>query len=247
MVNKQQINTYVLRHRWVVHLPIVMGSAFILGEIFFDTFLVSLLLSLGSICSIKYLKKNSQVVMQKKVEEEFKAFIFSMASAMSIGKSFEHAVKEGYHELVREYDFFLLEEDILKIVMAFETSMSIHTAFEHLAEKYSVESIQQFSKIIQVTVRQGGSVQSVVEKTVRMIDEKNNVEKELEVIITQKKFELYMLLSFVPLMILYLRSVSENFRPLMYGTLQGRGFMLIGGILYVASALIGQRIVSITI
>ncbi len=47
--------------------------------------------------------------------------------------------------------------------------------------------IHQFSKVIQITVRQGGSVQAVVEKTVRMIDEKNNVEKELEVIITQKK------------------------------------------------------------
>lgn len=234
-------------YRWIFQIPILMVLAFVLGQIFFNSFVFSAILSGACIFVIKYLKKNNQVYMKKKIEEEFKTFIYSIASSMSVGKSFENAVKESYEELKKELEVFLLEEDLLNIVMAFETNMNINDAFGQLAEKYEVESIHQFSKVIQVTVRQGGSVQAVVEKTVRMIDEKNNVEKELEVIITQKKFELYMLLSFVPLMVIYLRLVSENFSLLMYGTFQGRCIMLIGVFLYVISGLIGKRIVNITI
>lgn len=243
----QHLNEYAIRYRWIFQLPILMIVAFVLGQIFFDAFIFSIVLSGSCLFFIKYLKKNSQSAVKKKVEEEFKAFIYSIASSMSIGKSFENSVKESYSELKKELEVFLLEAEILKIVMAFETNMNINTAFEQLAKIYDIESIHQFSKVIQITVRQGGSVQAVVEKTVRMIDEKNNVEKELEVIITQKKFELYMLLSFVPLMVLYLRSVSDNFAPLMYGTLQGRCIMFVGVLLYVMSALIGRRIVNITI
>ena len=238
---------YLIIYRWIFQIPILIILAFILGHIFFNSFILSAILSGSSLFSIRYLRKNNNIFMKKKIEEEFKIFIYAIASSMSVGKSFENAVKESFESVQKELEVFLLEEDLMNIVMAFETNMNINAAFGQLSEKYAIESIHQFSKVIQVTVRQGGSVQSVVEKTVRMIDEKNNVEKELEVIITQKKFELYMLLSFVPLMILYLRLVSENFRPLMYGTLQGRFIMLIGVFLYVISALIGRRIVNIQI
>ncbi len=83
--------------------------------------------------------------------------------------------------------------------------------------------------------------------TISAIRDKNEVDKELDVIITQKRYELVMMMAFVPLMILYLRVVSSGFTETMYGTLTGRVVMILCLLLYGLSAYIGNQIIQVDI
>lgn len=244
---KKEINYFVIYYEWCIKLFLVFVGIFLLSYLFFNIIWFSLLLAIISLSSFRILRKSNMSHIKEKVEDEFKTFIYSLSSALSIGKSIEHAVKESMIEINKEKTTFILGQDLQKLVISLEANNSVDEAFSELSDKYNIESISNFSRIIEITLRQGGSLHEVIDRTVSMIDEKAKVESELEVIITQKKFELYILLSFVPGMILYLRAVSESFEPTMYRTMTGRITMFVCLILYIFSGYMGKRIVEIEV
>lgn len=197
--------------------------------------------------SFKYLRKSSNQHLLNRVEKEFKTFIYSLSSLISVGKSMEHALEESLVEIQHENNTFVMYDDLHYMVTCLKTNRSIDDSLTLLTKKFNIESIRNFSRIVEITLRQGGSMELVIERTVAMIDEKTKVENELDVIITQKKFELYILLSFVPLMIVYLRMVTKTFMPTMYGTLTGRMTMFVCLIVYLFSGYLGKRIVDIEV
>lgn len=232
---------------WIRDMGLLMVVTFLLTYLFFNLWYLSLLGSLSCLLWIKKMKRNNERRTKTKIEEEFKSFIFSLSSTMSVGKSFESAWVEALEELKKEKSKLLIQRDIEEISKGFSLNMNLHQSFKRFAMKYNVEIINHFSTIIEISIVQGSSIQAVIEKTIQMIDEKHNVEKELEVIITQKKFELYILLSFVPFIIVYMRMTSNAFEDTMYHSIEGRGIMLLALLLYAFSYFIGRKVVAIEI
>lgn len=246
IVYKNLIMFYLL-NQWMFILPLIILAIIIISVLFFNSIIITILTSLSSFLFIKPLKKIHNQKLLKRRENEFMIFIYSLSSLLSIGKSFESAFATSVEEMQNEGSVYVLLKDLEHITVCFEINMSITDALSTLTVKYPIETLLNFSKIVEIAVTQGGSIESIIESTVTMIREKNDVENELEVIITQKKFELIILLSFVPLMILYLRLVTSDFVELMYGSISGMGIMLICLLLYLISGYIGYKIVSIKV
>jgi len=245
-VYKNLIMFYLL-NQWMFILPLIIIAIIIISILFFNSLIITIISSISSFLFIKPLKKLHNQKLLKRRENEFMIFIYSLSSLLSIGKSFESAFMTSVIEMQNEGSVYVLLKDLEHIIVCFEMNMSITDALSTLTTKYPIETLLNFSKIVEVAIIQGGSIESIIESTVTMIREKNDVENELEVIITQKKFELIILLSFVPLMILYLRIVTSDFEDLMYGSISGKGIMLICLLLYLASGYIGKKIVSIKV
>lgn len=244
---KRKFEYYMIVYEWCIKLPLVFSSIFLLSYLFFNVVWFSLLLAIISLGSFRLLKKSTKRHINTRVEDEFKTFIYSLSSSLSIGKSIEHAITDSFMEISKEKNTFILGKEIQKMIMSLEANKSIEEVFIQLSSTYEIESIINFSKVVEITLKQGGSLHQVIDQTVTMIDEKVKVEYELDVIITQKKFELYILLSFVPGMILYLRLVSNTFEPTMYHTLTGRIMMFLCLIIYIFSGYMGKRIVEIEV
>lgn len=228
-------------------LIIIMGVTFILTFLFFDVWMLSVIAALTCLLGINKIQQIHEKRARTKIEEEFKSLIFSLSSTMSVGKAFESAWIEALEEIRKEKNQWRIQNDIEEIAKGFSLNINLHESFKRFAKKYNVEIINHFSTILEISIAQGSSIQKVIEKTIQMIDEKHNVEKELEVIITQKKFELYILLSFVPFIIFYMRITSDSFEETMYHTIEGRGMMLFCLLLYGMSYFVGRRVVSIEI
>jgi len=213
--------------------------------LFFDSWVVS---SISAILAVGFkspLKKQCYQKELKKIEQEFMSFIYAVSSILSIGRSFNRAVILSIQELQKENSSCLLKRDFEQILILVEANCNPDELFDVFANKYCIESMINFSKIIKIALKQGSSLNKVIENTVMMIDAKMDVEKELEVIIAQKKFELIILLTFLPLIIVYLKGVSQNFSETMYETFIGRIVMLFCLCIYVLSGLLGKRIVDI--
>lgn len=238
---------FYLLNQWMFMFPLIIVSIIIISILFFNSFIITVLCSLSSIIVIKPLKKSHNLKLLKRRENEFMLFIYSLSSLLNIGKSFESAFAISVEEMKNEGSVYILLKDLEYVILCFEMNMSITEALTTLTAKYQIETVLNFTKIVELAIVQGGSLESIIESTVIMIREKNDVENELEVIITQKKFELIILLSFVPLMILYLRLVTSDFSKLMYGSVQGKGIMFVCLLLYLTSGYIGKKIVSIKV
>lgn len=243
----KEIIMFYLLNQWMFMLPLIILSIFVISILFFNSILVTIMSCISSFLFINPLKKLHNQKLLKRRENEFMIFIYSLSSLISIGKSFESAFATSVVEMKNEGSVYILLSDLEHVMVCFEMNMSITDSLSILTSKYPIETILNFSKIIEIAILQGGSLESIIEATVMMIREKNDVENELEVIITQKKFELIILLSFVPLMILYLRIVTSDFSRLMYGSLSGKGIMFVCLLLYLASGYIGKKIVNIKV
>lgn len=243
----QEVIMFYLLNQWIFMFPMVIIITIIISILFFNSIFVTLTSCVISVITIKPLKKLHNKRLLKRRENEFMVFIYSLSSLINIGKSFESAYRISVEEMKKEGSIYILLSDLEQVSLCFEMNMSITEALSVLANKYPIETILNFSKIIEVAIVQGGSIEAIIESTVLMIREKNDVENELEVIITQKKFELMILLSFVPLMILYLRLVTADFTKLMYDSLSGKAIMFVCLLLYLVSGYIGNKIVSIKV
>jgi tight adherence protein B len=243
----QQAFMFYLLNQWIFMFPFVLIAVFFISILFFNSISITILSSLSSIVFIKPLKKLQNQKLLKRRENEFMFFIYSLSSLISIGKSFESAFSISVEEMNNEGSVYILLLDLEEIRTCFEMNMSITDGLSMLTAKYPIETILNFSKIVEIAIIQGGSIEAIIEATVSMIREKNDVENELEVIITQKKFELIILLSFVPFMILYLRVVTSNFSQLMYESFSGKSIMFVCLLLYLASGYIGRKIVNIKV
>jgi len=232
---------------WIIQFPLLVFCIAVIAFLFFNSILVCIITSGLSFLLIKPLKKMHHERLAKEQESEFMVFIYSLSSMLSIGKSFESAFRQSLEELEKEGNDYLITKELKKVCLCFEMNMSVAEGLAIFAERYPIESIRNFSNIIEVAINRGGSIEMIIEATVSMIREKNDVEKELEVLITQKRYELFMLLSFVPMMIFYMRCVSQSFSLAMYNTLFGRVVMFISFGIFLLSGYIGKKIVDIKV
>lgn len=245
MVRKCREN--YIRNQWHYLMPLIIIASAFLGYLFFNSFFMSGLISSGCIFLVKPMKKMAARNFLKRSEMEFMLFIYSLSSMLSVGKSFESAFKQSLTDMKEESVFIILGDDLEKVNACFDLNMSIEDSLVYLNDKYPVESISNFTKILQVAIQKGSSLEQITQMTISAIRDKNEVDKELDVIITQKRYELVMMMAFVPLMILYLRVVSSGFTETMYGTLTGRVVMILCLLLYGLSAYIGNQIIQVDI
>lgn len=236
-----------MQNRWIIYLGALLVFLFLLTYLFFDSLIISAALSGLAICLKSSIKNNNVKSIQKMREYEFMIFIQAIASILSIGRSLESAVLLAIEEVNKEKNLYLLIKDFEEMKFKIETNCSTVEIFNTLSIKYRIESMTNFSHIITLAKRQGGSMQKVISQTVKMIEEKSMVEKELSIVIAQKKFELIIMLMFVPIMLVYLRVVSSNFSETMYQTLPGKVVMLVCLLIYGLSGMIGMRIIDIKV
>lgn len=237
----------ILEWRWLVILIACLFALFSLAMLFFDSLILSVVTTGFGLFMTPKVRAFNHQYLNRRIESEFITFIFSLSSFIGVGRSFEHAFTLSVQEMEKESGHFLLLKELRRISMTFDMNLSVGEAMGQLAEKYPVETILHFSHVCEKVLHKGGSLERVIEMSIQMVREKVEVEKELDVIITQKRFELIILLSFVPLMILYLRVVSGSFADLMYETLMGRGLMFICLLLYLLSGYIGRQIIDIEV
>lgn len=218
-----------------------------LAWLFFDSPLMALLMAGIAVLGYRRISQYLQRRLLKHCEMEFLLFIRTLSSALGAGKSFVNAFHGAVTEMEKEMPDMYMLSDLRKVSIGFETNLSIEEGMDYLANKYKIETIRNFCYVVHSAIQKGGSLHKIIQETVLVIQEKNDVEKELEVIIVQKKYELTILLIFVPLIILYLRLVSISFSQIMYGTGEGRVIMTISLGIYVVSGILGNKIISIEV
>jgi len=228
----------------------VMGIVyfFILGLIFYHNILYATVASLGVVFYVKERKKQEIEARKKALVLQFREGVYALASSLSAGRAVEQAFVQSLNDLRIIYDD---ETDIVKewqlIVGKVGMNETIEEALIDFSNRAHCDDIYNFVSVFIMAKKSGGDLVRIIRDTTKIINDKIEIQKEIDVLITQKKFEQQILSYIIPGMVLFFTLTSPGFLDPLYKSFSGRGIMTLALSLYIISGQIGKKIVRIEV
>jgi len=230
------------------HICLGCGYYFLLGMIFFKHLPLALLACLLVSFHLRVQKKQAIIKRKKHLLETFREAMYALASSLSAGKSVEQAFIASLNDLRSIYNE---DEDIMKewqrIVYKIGMNEPVSLAITDFSERADIEDIHNFNSVFIMAKQSGGNLTQIIKNTIKLINEKNDIQKDIDVLVAQKQYEQKILSYIIPGMILFFWVSSADFLEPLYTTLAGRAVMLLALGMYIVSGVIGKKIVTIEV
>lgn len=196
-----------------------------------------------------YLRVQKKKLIQERkwvLTLQFKESILSLSAALNAGYSIENAFVETLSDLrfMYEEDAYIIKE-FNHIIYQLQMNRTIEEALEDFAGRSHVEEISQFSQLFVTVKRTGGNIVKIIGQTGKTLSDKIEVEREINTLITAKKYETKIMCT-VPLgMIGYMWICSPGFLDPMYDNLLGNTIMTIMLFIYGVAYFVANKIMEI--
>jgi len=224
---------------------ILIGSV---SYLFYGTILYAILLSPYL---IRYFKAWETQILRKKKQTfqlQFKEAIQSISAALNVGYSVENAIRESWKDLQLLYK---KDEKILRefayMVRQLDMNIPVEQILKEFSQRTEDEDVRLFVTVFSMAKRSGGDMIQIIRNAANQISEKIDVKREIETMMTAKKYE-FRIMSMIPFgMICYLKVSFPEFMEVLYGNLLGVMIMSICLFIYVAAYELGKRFVEIEV
>lgn len=208
-----------------VFYTILAASAIaIAGYLFYRSVIIcALIMPIG----LLYIKIKRIDIIRKRRSElnvQFKDGLYSLSSSISAGRSLKLAFKQSLEDLEVIYpdDKAWIIQEFKLICNRLDNNETIEAALSDLSERSGLEDIQGFTDMLITTLDKGGNISRIINNASHVISDKIDVKREIELLVTSKKFE-QKILSVVPfVLIMMLSKMSPSYMDLLYTTVAGR-------------------------
>jgi tight adherence protein B len=210
---------------------------------------LGLLLLLVLLPATIVLKKKTNVrQQQQQLAYEFKEALRLLASALQAGYAPENALIGIEVDLARLMgQEAVIVKELQYINRQIKLNVPIEKLFKELAYRSHVEEINGFSQVFAYAKRGGGDFVKIIKDTTDRIEDKVEVEREIQVVMAAKKLE-QNIMNAIPLGILLFVDISSpGFLTVMYEDIFGRVVMSLCLLVYGGAYLISRKIVNIKI
>lgn len=198
-----------------------------------------------------YVVRECQEYMKKKKTQSgihFAEGLSSISAALFAGYSVENAFKEAKKELELLYgqDCELAAEFGI-ITKKIEMNKTVEDALEEFAKNSQNEDIITFSEVFRFAKRSGGDLVSVVKAAADNIRDKQNVKRDIEILVSAKKYE-QKIMNIIPfVIILYLNLTMPDMLKPLYHNLFGICVMSAALLCYIAAVYMSKKIADIEV
>lgn len=222
---------------------------FAIGYVFYHSLILSAILALFSVKAPKI--RTRQIIDRRKnqLSLQFKDMLYSLSSALSVGKSIETGIRDSLQDLQVIYPD--PETDILVelglILRGLGMNNTIEEMFSQFAKRAHLEDIDNFVDIFVTCKRTGGDLIEVMRSTSNTIGDKIEVKQEIETMISGKKYEFNFLMILPVIMVLFLTVTSGDYMAPVFTTVVGRIAMTIAILIFGLAYVIGSKIMRINI
>lgn len=185
---------------------------------------------------------------KKRLELEFKETILSVASNMQIGYSVENAFREAYKEIMILYgEESVMAVELRLLLRKISNNIQIEDALANIASRSGVQDIMDFADIFSIAKRGGGDMKGIITNTASIIGEKQEVKREIDTVVTEKKFE-NGIMKYMPFIIVFYVSItSQGYFDVMYHNLFGWIVMSLTLVVYVVACFWSDKILDIKV
>ncbi len=243
-------NVYVMTKSEKMFTIVVAAIAlFAVGYVFYHSLILSALLALFAVKAPKI--RTRQIIDKRKnqLSLQFKDMLYSLSSALSVGKSVETGIRDSLQDLQVIYPD--PETDILVelglILRGLGMNNTIEDMFGQFAERAHLEDIDNFVDIFVTCKRTGGDLIEVMRSTSNTIGDKIEVKQEIETMISGKKYEFNFLMILPVIMVLFLTLTSGDYMAPVFTTIVGRIAMTAAIAIFALAYVVGSKIMKINI
>lgn len=184
----------------------------------------------------------------RKMNAEFKEYMYAVSGALLAGYSIERAFVLGQREIRQLYgEKSLLSEAFEGMEKRLAMNEPIERIFSDFAKKSESEDIWNFSEVFGYAKRSGGNFVKIIQTTIDRICDRIDVSEEIGMVIAQKSLE-QKIMCVIPIAILgFFRFSSPEFIEILYGNVFGVIVMTAALLLYGFSVFLSVKIADIEV
>lgn len=229
---------------WLQSLGIVM----IIALVFYRSVLALIGLCPLMIPLAQWFRTRRKEKARAQLMAEFRELLQSLVTALKAGYAPENAFREAYKEMAF---MFGSDSDICSELTRLLRGLDNHRTLEELLQEFAarvdVEEISEFADVFVVARRQGGNLTEILERTDGLIRDRIDVEREIHVLLSSRRYE-QTVMNVVPFgIILYISITSPGFLDSMYHNVFG--VLVMSGCLlgYLLAIRLSERIMDIRV
>lgn len=231
-------------------IGIVLGMLLSLAVawLFYDSWIAMA----GGIIWIPFVVKGYKEEQKKKKQLHnrciFKEILQLLASFLQTGYSIENAFLETEREINMLY---ARKEELCQALhemnQKIQLSISVEQEFMKFAEKTKLEEAVEFADILFYAKRLGGNYIENIQKTTLRMEEKMELNQEIETMLAEKKLELKVMVVMPAVILTYIKLTSFEFIAPLYHSSAGALLMSLCLGWYLFMAKWGKRMVEIRV
>lgn len=227
--------TYQLNQKEKRQFLILCGlGLFAVAFLFYKSVVLSISFSVLSYPGLKSYSKYLADKRRKELKEQFRDVLYSVSASVATGRQMTEALYEAEQnmKLIYKEDSLIVLELSYMVKRLHEFRESEEEILKDFALRTCIDDISDFVDIYLTCRQTGGDFIKVLTKASEIIMDKITIEKEINTITAQKRFEAKILTAIPLVIILFLQLVSPDYLSVLYEGVQGRLLMTsaMGGI-----------------
>jgi tight adherence protein B len=201
------------------------AAAYAVGIVFYNDPLWAAAL-LPSVAAVPPLYRRHRRARRKVLLiDQFQQALHVLSAAVAAGKSLESAMAETVHDLAQLYPDpnAPINREWRAIVQRTANGVPTEQAFADWAHRSGVEDIRNFAEVLAIAKRQGGNLVDVIRRTVQVMSEKIDTQREIRILLARKRWESRLLCAAPLVFVAMLRLSSPDYMAPLY---QGAGRLI---------------------
>ncbi len=197
------------------------------------------------------LRHRQQQLCNKRKQQlrlEFKEAVTAVSSGLSAGYSIENAFIEAGRDMELLYGSKgLITQELMQIRYHMSMNRTLESCLADLADRSDVEDIQEFAAVFTAAKRNSGSLVSIISNAVRIINDKIEIQREIETLISARQLE-QRIMNIIPFfIILYVGSTGGGLLDVLYHNIVGIIIMTVCLLIYITAIIVSEKIVDIQV
>ena len=183
---------------------------------------------------------------QKELTGQFKEAMNSVLTALKAGYSPENAFRECWPEMA-----FLFGRrspicrELRRIAQGLDSNVPLEQLLADLGERSALDDVREFAQIFAIAKRSGGNMTEILGRTIALLQERMEVEKEIGVMLSARRLE-QRIMDAAPFgIVLYVGVTSRGFFDPLYHNPTGVAVMSVCLAVYLTAFVLSEKITAI--
>lgn len=220
------------------------GIGIAIGYVFFNLWSVALVLAL--VLTVKLQKPYREYLLKKRQKRlllEFKDLLETLSSSYSAGMTTVRAFQDGEREMTNLYG---ADSDIAKelriINVGLQHNFNIEDLLLNFAARCGLDDVDSFANVFEVCNRKGGNLKQIVGETRSVINDKIEMEMEIQTMVAASKNELNIMMVMPFIIMISMRGLGDTMTSNSLTNLIAKVLALV---IFIAAYALGNKMVAI--
>lgn len=172
----------------------------------------------------EFCRKSIEEKKKRKLVREFREVLYSLITALRAGRSLEQALIAVGEDMDPAAAPLLYPKWQL-MLGRLQVNVTAESCLKELARDCGIEEIESLAEVIDIGRRSQGNMVEIIENTVRLLQDKIEIQEEVHLLLTKKRLE-QKIINFMPFCVLgMLLMISPEYLSPLYGSIRGRIIM----------------------